>query len=96
MALQSQQLRPSLKALNPSDARYGDGQYLTDLVPGTKTPAQLSQAFVRRPFFGSRYTHYIEVDVAGLNVIEGRPGVFVVPNEEPLDLIGRIMSHGTY
>jgi hypothetical protein len=36
----------------------------------------------------------VEIDVTGLNVIEGRAGVFVVPNEGPLDLTGRIVSWG--
>ena len=94
--LNTKELRPSLKEVNPSDARYGNGQYLTDIVPGTKTPAQLSQAFVRRPFFGSRYTHYVEVDVTDLNVIQGRPNVFVIPNELPLDISQRIIGYGKH
>ncbi|MEL7570796.1 MAG: HYD1 signature containing ADP-ribosyltransferase family protein [Eubacteriaceae bacterium] len=44
----SNQLNPSLKVVNPSDARYGNGQYLTDIVPGTKTPAQLSREHEQR------------------------------------------------
>ncbi|WP_407654241.1 HYD1 signature containing ADP-ribosyltransferase family protein [Chitinophaga sancti] len=64
-------MRPSLKAVNPKDARYGDGRYFTDIVPGTKNPAQLSAAFLRIPWLGSRFTNYVAVDVTGLNVIKG-------------------------
>ncbi|MFD5552232.1 HYD1 signature containing ADP-ribosyltransferase family protein [Streptomyces sp. NPDC127068] len=87
-------MRPSLKANNPKDARYGDGQYLTDIQPGTKTLGQLSAAFLRVPWAGRKFTHYLEIDVSGLNVLEGRPGVFVIPNSGPLDLTGRIRSSG--
>jgi hypothetical protein len=38
----SQELYPSTKANNPKDAVYGDGQYLTDIQPGTKTQGQLA------------------------------------------------------
>ena len=92
--LESGELRPSLKAINPADVRYGNGQYLSDIIPGTKTPAQLSREFLGQPFQGAKYAHYIEVDVTGLPVVQGRPGVFVLPNETPLDLTGRIISNG--
>lgn len=90
----SMSLRPSLFSLNPKDVRYGNGQYLSDIAPGTMSPAQLSRAFVNNPFQGARYTNYVAIDVTGLNVVQGRPGVFVVPNETPLDLTGRIVGSG--
>ncbi|EXU74362.1 hypothetical protein BG55_17225 [Erwinia mallotivora] len=34
--LTSKKLNPSLKANNPKNARYGDGQYLSDVKHGTK------------------------------------------------------------
>jgi len=92
--LDSENLNPSLKALNPNDVRYGNGQYLSDIAPGTMTPAQLSRSFINNPFQGARYTNFIEIDTTGLNVIQGRPGVYVVPNEVPLDLSGRITNSG--
>jgi hypothetical protein len=92
--LESEQLNPSLKALNPADARYGNGQYLSDIAPGSMTPAQLSRQFLGMPFQGSRFTNWVEIDVSGLNVVQGRAGVFVVPNEGPLDLAGRIVGSG--
>jgi RHS repeat-associated protein len=92
--LEAGELNPSLKALNPRDVRYGNGQYLSDIVPGTKTPAQLSREFLGHPFQGVKYTHYIEIDISGLNIVQGRPGVYVIPNDAPLSLIGRIISWG--
>lgn len=90
----SGQLKPSLKALNPNDVRYGNGQYLSDIPPGTMTPAQLSRQFINNPYQGARYTHFVEIDTAGLDIIQGRPGVYVVPNEVPLDLTGRLTNSG--
>ncbi|WP_194838784.1 HYD1 signature containing ADP-ribosyltransferase family protein [Nocardia sp. XZ_19_369] len=65
-----------------------------DIEPGTRTPAQLSAAFLRVPWAGAKFSHFLEIDVTGLTVVQGRPGVFVVPNTEPLDLTGRIVRSG--
>ncbi|WP_458024241.1 HYD1 signature containing ADP-ribosyltransferase family protein [Kosakonia sp. AX9b] len=92
--LESQKLRPSLKANNPKDARYGNGQYLSDILPGTKTNAQLSHDFLGIPFQGKKFENYVAVDVTGLNVTKGRDGVFVISNETPLDISGRIIGFG--
>ncbi len=92
--LDSGRLNPSLKSVNPQDARYGNGQYLSDIAPGTKTCAQLSRCFLGQPFQGQRFTNYVEINADGLNVTQGRPNVFVVPGEYPLDLTNRIMSFG--
>jgi RHS repeat-associated protein len=92
--LASQELRPSTQAANPNDAKFGDGQYLTDIEPGTKRPGQLSAAFYRVPWLGKKVSHYISIDVRGLGVRKGRPGVFYILNDEPLDLTGRIVGSG--
>lgn len=92
--LNSEVLNPSLKALNPNDVRYGNGQYLSDIAPGTMTPAQLSRAFINNPFQGARYTNFVEIDTTNLNLIQGRAGVYVVPNEAPLNLNGLITNSG--
>jgi hypothetical protein len=92
--LRSLRLNPSLKSITPSDAYYGNGQYLSDIRPGTYSNASLSSRFLRNPYQGARFSHYVEIDVAGLDVLEGRPGVFVIPNDEPLDVFGRILSWG--
>jgi hypothetical protein len=93
--LNSGELNPSLKALNPADARYGNGQYLSDIAPGSVTPAQLSRAFLMNPFQGARFTHFLEINTEDLNVVYGREGVFVVPNEKALDISGRVFSFGS-
>ncbi|MEU6229567.1 HYD1 signature containing ADP-ribosyltransferase family protein [Streptomyces sp. NPDC047042] len=92
--LASQELRPSTQAANPNDAKFGDGQYLTDIQPGTKRPGQLSAAFYRVPWLGRKVSHYVSIDVRGLDVRKGRDGVFYVLNSEPLDLVGRIVGSG--
>src|SRR5437899_1863960 len=89
--LSSQKLLPSLATNNPADVRFGNGQYLSDLEPGTKTPAQLSRALLGQPFQGQRFTHFLEIDVTGLVVVQGRGSVLVIPNDAPLDLTGRIV-----
>ncbi len=87
-------LRPSTAASSPRDVRYGDGQYLTDIQPGTMSAAQLSRALIGHPFLGHRFTHYVSIDVTGLTVVQGRRGVFVIPGNRPLGLRGRIVTHG--
>jgi RHS repeat-associated protein len=91
---ESEELLPSLRRANPKDARYGDGQYMSDIRPGTMTCAQLSRCFVNIPFLKNKFSFYVEIDVTGLNVVKGRNGVFVVPNSKSLDLRGRIISTG--
>ena len=90
----SKSLRPSLKALNPKDVHYGEGQYLSDILPGTKAPGQLSNIFINTPN-KYKYTHYVGIDVTGLNVQMGRTGVYVVPNTKALDISKRIVNYGT-
>ncbi|MFC4627051.1 HYD1 signature containing ADP-ribosyltransferase family protein [Promicromonospora alba] len=92
--LKSKELMPSLKARNPSDARYGDGQYLSDIAPGSKTCAQLSRCFIGQPFQGQRFKNYVEIDTTGLEVTKGRDNVFVVPGDQALDIAGRILGWG--
>ncbi len=92
--LESGKLNPSIKALNPKDARYTNGQYLSDVVPGENTLGQLSYKFLRTPWGGKRFTNYLEIDVRGLNIIKGRDGVYAIPNEGPLDISNRIINYG--
>ncbi|WP_433959672.1 HYD1 signature containing ADP-ribosyltransferase family protein [Cytobacillus horneckiae] len=66
--------------------------YLT-LHQTQKTPAQLAKQFINVPN-KYKYTHYLEKYVSGLEVIKGRDGVFVIPNETALDLTGRIVRSG--
>ncbi|MGX7761083.1 putative T7SS-secreted protein [Streptomyces angustmyceticus] len=94
--MESGELRPSVKENNPKDARYGDGQYLSDVKPGTKTAGQLSHAFLRVPWAGHKFSHFMEVDVRGLDVWRSveRPDVYLVPGQHPLSIADRIISHG--
>jgi hypothetical protein len=43
--LESGELRPSLKALNPNDVRYGNGQYLSDMCPDQKHQLSFRERF---------------------------------------------------
>ena len=92
--LKTKEINPSLKANNPKDARYGDGQYLSDIPPGTRTGNQLSSDFLGIPFQGSKFKNYVEVNTKGLNVKKGREGVYVVPNNAALDISKRLIGSG--
>jgi RHS repeat-associated protein len=93
--LSSQTLRASTKANNPKDARYGDGQYFTDITPGSKTPAELSKAFLNIPYQGRKFSNFVAIDVTGLNVQKGRDGVYYILNSGDLDIRGRIVGSGS-
>lgn len=92
--LASGSLWASRRSRNPNDARYGDGQYLSDIVPGTISLPRLSLMFLGFPFQQRRFTHYIEILVSGLVVVPCRPGVFLIPSQTELDLTGRIVASG--
>ena len=92
--LYSGKLLPSLKANNPKDAFYGDGQYLTDIAPNTKSNASLSAYFIRNRFQGKKFTNFISIDITGLDVFKGRSHVFVILNSDPLDIRDRIVGSG--
>lgn len=92
--VESRVLLPSLRADKPQDARYGDGQYMTDIPPGTRSRSQLSKLLVGVPFAAPRFTHYVEVDVTGLEVVRCREHVFLIPGCAPLVLERRILGWG--
>ena len=92
--LKSKTILPSLKANNIKDARFGDGQYLSDVPPGSKRPGQLSSLFFKTPWAGRRFAYYVSIDTAGLNPVYGRPGVWVVLNSKPLDISKRLVGSG--
>ena len=76
--ISSQKLNPSLKANNPKDARYGNGQYLSNIKPNEYSPAGLAQKLIKVPN-KYKYTHYVEIDITDLEVVKGREGIFVIP-----------------
>jgi hypothetical protein len=92
--LSSGLLWSSKSTTSPRDVRYGNGQYLTDIVPGTMTAAQVSRALLGHPFSAVRFSHFLEIDITGLHVIKGRRHVLVIPNENALDVTGRVVRYG--
>ena len=92
--LDTQVLLPSTVTRNPRDVRYGDGQYLCDVLPGKLTLSQLSRVLLGHPFSRKRFTHYIEIDVTGLVVTKCREHVYLIANDQPLDLKDRIIRSG--
>ncbi len=94
--VESKLINPSLRANNPKDARFGDGQYISDIVPGTKRPSQLSQIFFGLPWAGHRFTHQVSLDVSGLDVILGRTNVYLILNSEPLDISDVLLGYGSH
>nr|WP_318580832.1 HYD1 signature containing ADP-ribosyltransferase family protein [Flavobacterium columnare] len=93
--LESKEIWPSLKANNPKDARFGDGHYLSDIKPGTKSPKELALSFVRVPN-QHKFTHFVEIDVSGLEIHQGvnRKDVFIIFGNQNLDISNRIVSSG--
>jgi hypothetical protein len=47
-----------------------------------------------KPLLRNSYTHYVAIDVGGLHWVEGRSGVFVIANDEPLVVADRIRGGG--
>lgn len=92
--LASAALLPSLKAKNPKDARYGDGQYFTDIQPHTMDAIQLSEFFIRSPFGAHRFTHFLSIDLTGYKVEQGRQHVYVVKNTNPMPISDNLLKHG--
>lgn len=92
--LSTGKLLPSLKADNPKDARYGDGQYLSDIVPGTMTRGQLARKFYNVHYAVRKVACYVEIDVTGLPVVWVKDRIYLVPNSQPLDISTRIRSFG--
>ncbi|MCA8054017.1 RHS repeat-associated core domain-containing protein [Burkholderia cepacia] len=93
----------------PVHARFGDGQYFTDISPdmiGGRTMAdaagtgKMSLGQLAANIYGdarklNSITHYVEVDVTGLDVKEPRPGTFLVEGKGPLDISNRIKRSGS-
>lgn len=88
-------LRPSLRKNRPKDVRYGNGQYFSDITPGSLSGQSLSRRLVGHPNEAERFTHYLAIDLSGLPVICGRRDVFVVRGSKNLDLTGRIRATGS-
>ncbi len=92
--LDSHEIYPSTKAKRPRDARYGDGQYLTDVQPNLMSPEELSMTLYNNARQINKVSHYIEIDVSTLPVKKGRDGVYVILNDKPLDISDKLIGHG--
>jgi hypothetical protein len=42
-----------------------------------------------------KMSHFVEIDVTGLNIVNPRSGTYLHPNGGPLDISGRIVNSGT-
>jgi hypothetical protein len=91
--LREGKINPSLSAVNPEYARFGDGVYVSDIVPGTMTNAQLGNRFISIPN-KYVYTHYVAIDTSGLTVIFNRPHNFTIPTQVPLGISDRLRGAG--
>ncbi len=89
--MKSEELIPSIGVKN---ARYGPGQYLTDIRPGEFTAGQTSRRLFGVPWNTQKITHFIEIDVQGLNVIKNAPHNYLIPGETNLPLGGKILRSG--
>ena len=89
------------------DARFGGGQYFTDIAPesiggrtlvdtpeGMLSLGQLSRRLYEIPWNTAKLTHFIEVDVAGLEPIEVAPNIWLVESDSVLDIDGRVVRIG--
>ncbi|MBD5369555.1 MAG: hypothetical protein HDR80_00185 [Bacteroides sp.] len=75
-------------------ARYGVGQYLTDLAPEQFTREHVSNQLFRRTYYYKKLRYFIEIDVTGLNVQMHRENVFLIPGLAPLDISNRVVRSG--
>ncbi len=91
--LKTMQINPSRADINAEYARYGDGVYVSDIVPGTLTNAQLGNRFVSIPN-KYLYTHFIAIETTGLPVAFDRPHNFLIPTQGPLDISTRFRGSG--
>ena len=88
--IESGELLPSIGTKN---ARHGTGQYFTDLMEGY-TSGQVSKRLFGVPWNNKKLTHFIDVDVSGLNVVKNGPHNYLIPSSHTLFLNGRLVNHG--
>ncbi len=86
------------ETLNPSigikNARYGEGQYFTNLQPNDYTAGQVSRRLYGMPFNTPKVKYFLRINVKGLNVIQNNPNNFLISGNKPLNLHGRIVDSG--
>ena len=89
--LETEKLNPSVGIKN---ARYGEGQYFTNLEPKDYTAGQISRKLYGVPWNTSKLQYYIKIDMKGLNLIQNNPHNFLVSGNNSLPLHGRILDSG--
>lgn len=89
--MESGELLPSIGVKN---ARYGSGQYLTDLLSHDLTKGQVSRRLFGVPWNTKSVSHFIDIDVSGMNIIKNAPNNYLIPNTASLPLNGIIVNHG--
>jgi hypothetical protein len=72
---------------------------MKDLSQADVAAGKISQGQLAANIYGdarklNSVSHYVEIDVSGLEVEEPRPGTFLIKNETDLDVTNRIVSHG--
>ncbi|MFJ5927531.1 RHS repeat-associated core domain-containing protein [Kitasatospora sp. NPDC092948] len=96
--LASQKLKASKVGVPGHHTVHGGGKYLTPLKPDEWDVFEVSSKIAHTENI-SRYTHFLEIRSADLNVVQpvkGRPTVYMIRGEEDLDLTGRIVSWSPY
>ncbi|EOY5379852.1 HYD1 signature containing ADP-ribosyltransferase family protein [Cronobacter dublinensis] len=98
-------IRPSSGDIH---ARFGDGQYFTNIAPemiGGRTlkdigeTGKMSLGQLAVEIYGDArklkgISHFVEIDVTGLDVIEPRKKTFLILNTQDLDVSKRIVKSG--
>jgi hypothetical protein len=93
----STQVIPASSAVSdPDRARYGDGVYFTDIVPGSMTKGQIARRLYGSPHLGNQahVAEWVLIDLSGLTVIYNAPYNYMVPVVGGLPVQGRIISFG--
>ncbi|KIU58398.1 hypothetical protein CRSA0334_19585 [Cronobacter malonaticus ENBT0334] len=103
--IESGVIRPSSGDIH---ARFGDGQYFTNITPkiiGGRTlkdvggTGKMSLGQLAVDIYGDArklkgVSHFVEIDVTGLDVIEPRKNTFLILNTQDLDVSKRIVKSG--
>ncbi len=89
------------------NARYGAGQYFTDIAPeaiggatmaktgaGKLSLGQLSSRLYKVPWNSRKVTNYLEVDVSNLSIKEVAPNIFLHESDTVLDITNKVRRSG--
>ena len=84
-----------LKAsIGKTHARYGNGQYFTDIESQSFTIGQVSRRLYGVPWVRNKLQYFIKIDVTGLNIVQNIPHNFLLPGNNSLNLQNRIIDSG--